>query len=192
MDRRVIKTREAIQQAYFSLLREEDGKKVTIAEIARRADIDRKTFYLHYVSVDDIVKDFSESRLDKVFSIMDEEAFLGTAFNIGRLFVAVNEEFGENVEFYRYMARSKNFDPLWEEMEVILNQKIVEIYAKILKTAKEEIEVYARFYSAAFVAVYRDWLKGNLDVSLEMLASLTERITLIGARRDRRERDAGF
>ena len=55
MDRRIAKTRKAIQNAYFSLLAE-DTTRITIAEIARRANIDRKTFYLHYESVDDIVK----------------------------------------------------------------------------------------------------------------------------------------
>ncbi len=47
-DRRVRKTKKAIQDAYFRLLEKKRTEKITVAEITREADIDRKTFYLHY------------------------------------------------------------------------------------------------------------------------------------------------
>ena len=48
-DRRVRKTKKAIQEAYFKLLEKKKTEKITVAEITREADIDRKTFYLHYL-----------------------------------------------------------------------------------------------------------------------------------------------
>ena len=51
MDRRVRKTHKAIMQAYFDLIRENKTTKVSVSDIARKADIDRKTFYLHFDSV---------------------------------------------------------------------------------------------------------------------------------------------
>ena len=49
MDRRVEKTRKSIREAYFDLLMRDGKRKITIAEIARNANIDRKTFYLLYL-----------------------------------------------------------------------------------------------------------------------------------------------
>jgi hypothetical protein len=46
MDRRVKKTKAAVQEAYFSLVMEKDTPKITITELTKQADIDRKTFYL--------------------------------------------------------------------------------------------------------------------------------------------------
>lgn len=46
-DRRVVRTRKAIREAFFKLMEDQDYHKITIASIAREADIDRKTFYLH-------------------------------------------------------------------------------------------------------------------------------------------------
>ena len=43
MDRRVRKTHKAIMQAYFDLIRENKTTKVSVSDIARKADIDRKT-----------------------------------------------------------------------------------------------------------------------------------------------------
>ena len=46
-DRRVLRTKKAIQNAYLDLLKKKGTEKITISDIAREADIDRKTFYLH-------------------------------------------------------------------------------------------------------------------------------------------------
>ena len=54
-DRRVAKTRSAIAEAFWALLGENEFAHVTISGIARTAAIDRKTFYLHYRSIDDLL-----------------------------------------------------------------------------------------------------------------------------------------
>ena len=47
MDRRITKTKEAIQNAFFQLIEENQTTKITITKIAKTANIDRKTFYTH-------------------------------------------------------------------------------------------------------------------------------------------------
>ena len=54
-DRRVARTKAAVHAAVLKLVQERAFDKVTVAAVAREADIDRKTFYLHYASVDDVV-----------------------------------------------------------------------------------------------------------------------------------------
>ncbi|WP_262314689.1 TetR/AcrR family transcriptional regulator [Lacticaseibacillus parakribbianus] len=48
MDRRVIKTRRAIENAYVALRRAAAPETITVAAVADLADIGRGTFYLHY------------------------------------------------------------------------------------------------------------------------------------------------
>lgn len=50
-DRRLIKTNDAIREVFLSLLAEKTIDKTTVAELCRRADIGRGTFYLHYVDI---------------------------------------------------------------------------------------------------------------------------------------------
>lgn len=54
-DRRVVRTRAAIDRAFRDLLATTPYEKITVSAIARRANINRKTFYLHYSSVDDLL-----------------------------------------------------------------------------------------------------------------------------------------
>ncbi|WP_392391644.1 TetR/AcrR family transcriptional regulator [Slackia piriformis] len=39
------------------MAQEKDYGKITISELAREADVDRKTFYLHYSSIEDMIDD---------------------------------------------------------------------------------------------------------------------------------------
>lgn len=48
-DRRSIKSQQAIRTAFLELLYEQGFDAITVKEITERADISRKTFYLHYV-----------------------------------------------------------------------------------------------------------------------------------------------
>ena len=48
IDRRRRYTLSVIQEAFFALLAEVGFAKMTVADICRRAEINRGTFYLHY------------------------------------------------------------------------------------------------------------------------------------------------
>lgn len=53
-DRRTLKTRRAICDALAELLTEKSLNKVTVQEIADKADVNRVTFYKHYLDVYDL------------------------------------------------------------------------------------------------------------------------------------------
>ena len=65
-DRRVVRPRKAIREAFFKLMENQDYHKITIASVAREADIDRKTFYLHYRSVSDLVDEVIRDEAQKI------------------------------------------------------------------------------------------------------------------------------
>ena len=65
-DRRVVRTRKAIRQAFLTLMQETEYQKITITGIAREADIDRKTFYLHYQSVEDLANEIVQDEADRI------------------------------------------------------------------------------------------------------------------------------
>lgn len=48
IDLRIRRTRSAIQDAFISLMREKEYAAITVTDISERADINRKTFYAHY------------------------------------------------------------------------------------------------------------------------------------------------
>jgi AcrR family transcriptional regulator len=54
-DLRSVRTVARIERAFIDLLQEKSFDQVKVSELARKADIDRQTFYLHYVDKYDLL-----------------------------------------------------------------------------------------------------------------------------------------
>ncbi len=65
------KTRTAIQNALLSIMSEKSIEKITISELASRADVNRKTFYNHYSCLQDVLQELDEMYLDMLFPIYE-------------------------------------------------------------------------------------------------------------------------
>lgn len=67
MDRRQRKTRNAIFEAFISLLSEQSYGNITVGQIVERADIGRATFYAHFETKEFLLKALCEELFDHVF-----------------------------------------------------------------------------------------------------------------------------
>ena len=66
MDIRVKKTKRAIQRAFIELLREKPIEKITVKEIAERAEINKTTFYAHYETLDALTDQMEQQTVQMV------------------------------------------------------------------------------------------------------------------------------
>ena len=62
-DLRIIKTKKAIKTAFLNLLKENKYHNITISAISETALINRKTFYAHYETKDELYADVIEDAL---------------------------------------------------------------------------------------------------------------------------------
>lgn len=54
MDRREIKTKRSIKNAFLKLRSKKEIEQITIRELAEEAEISKATFYLHYRDIYDL------------------------------------------------------------------------------------------------------------------------------------------
>ena len=73
IDRRVLKTRAAIKAALDKLVKEQGMDKLTVSALAREANIDRKTFYLHYDSIDALIDSAASDMVQDIISTIDPD-----------------------------------------------------------------------------------------------------------------------
>lgn len=72
MDRRQRKTREAIFKAFTELLAKKNFNQITVGEIITLADIGRATFYAHFETKDDLLKEFCRELFCHLFDTEHE------------------------------------------------------------------------------------------------------------------------
>ena len=65
-DRRMERTQTAVQEAFLELLQERDFEKISIRDITERANINRSTFYLHYLDKYDLLQQMILHKLNEI------------------------------------------------------------------------------------------------------------------------------
>ena len=63
-DGRVRYTKMRIRSAFYELLHEKSYDKITVTAICEKAEINRATFYKHYMNVEDLVDKLQEETIN--------------------------------------------------------------------------------------------------------------------------------
>ncbi|MFZ2588523.1 TetR/AcrR family transcriptional regulator [Paucilactobacillus nenjiangensis] len=122
MDRRVVKTKRGLQEALFELLDQKSLADISVTELCERADIGRRTFYLHYDNImeifDDYLQDFStqiESQLSH--QPVDAETLLGI----------FNQIFSDYQSQFQIICLNHRQDALVNKLESMLFATLAEV-----------------------------------------------------------------
>lgn len=172
LDRRVVKTRKAIRDALKSLVVSKGVKGVSISAIAREADIDRKTFYLHYESIDDLVESLIKEHLIEISDVIKQlpsEANLKEALKI--FFSKINTLIMENMDFYQYIAGNMPIDYTIKHLRDPLGEWILELNPALTAIDEKTLDRLLSFHVAGVVAMYDSWLQ-SCEGEIEEVSSL--------------------
>ena len=172
MDRRIVKTHEAIHKAYMELVIEKGSSQINISELARRANIDRKTFYLHYASPDDVLIEHVEKKFSMVASAMEEHHYFDDPFNAEKLIDLLDRFYKEEEELLLVVAGSDAYDDLWRKVHDILADKTIALYSPHVRISADEINLFYDFFSAGVIDVYRRWVRKEYNCDLHHLVEI--------------------
>ncbi len=183
MDRRIQKTKKAIKTAYMELLIEKNTAKITIAEISRKADIDRKTFYLHYESTESIIKEITEEKMNDFLVILEKNGFFERPYDTHIYFQSMNQLLEQDIEIFQHIVKHPDFNYFWQQIETVMVQTLTTHLSEIVNLNKEEITIYTIFLGAGINDVYTKWLKNEIPVSLDELGHIVNNVAYYGAQK---------
>lgn len=172
-DLRVIKTREAIHSAFKQMICDMDYDEITIKELTQRAQINRKTFYLHYGSLDDLLEELQQEIAENFISRKVSYASMNDIRGLIRLFF----EHAANMPLlHERLMCSGSYRPIWEK----INKRIMDYRRETNRGAfglnqYEENLVFA-YYGANSTILYRQWVEDGKKLSLEELIDIAEKL----------------
>ena len=177
-DRRVLRTRKAIMDAFSDLIAEQSIEKVSISALARKANIDRKTFYLHYSSINDLVNSFIRQHLERLLAVIKEHADESPVDQLHPLLQEANALFEENIPMWTHLADNLSTDQMIDIIADSLGPAIVNA-----GLAKEE-DMYRfedllalariRYALAGGLSLYTFWLKNGCREPVEAVSKIIE------------------
>lgn len=170
-DKRFIKNKKAIQKAYRDLIIEKGTAKLSVAEIAKRADINRMTFYLHYDVVEDIFDEFVDEMKQEIREAIAHES----TFSLDAFFRILNEMMYKEIDFFRYIAKHQNLSPFKEAFKSAISELIVvdvdDSYSRSQALILSDLSAVCVAYT------YLDWLSGLYgEVSLEEVIAMAKKV----------------
>ena len=121
-NRRVLRTKRNIRNAFLRLLAQKEMDKITIKEIAAEADVDRKTVYNYYTSVQGILEEL-ENELVQNFEKALSKMNFGSMEKGMMAFHTLTELIEENLEVYGLLMKLDGHSRLMSKIKIYLKEK---------------------------------------------------------------------
>ena len=187
LDRRIVRSRNAILSAFERLLMEKPLADITVSAIAREANVDRKTFYVHFGTVDGlldaIAEDVVEMIVDSVESTLaslggnPNERALGAAETFFR---TINEALCDNLMLNRQLIENIPLDDFMARLREPLERKITERNLLPHGLKDEMFDYYLAFLLSGIIGIYRTWALSDGSVPIERISEVANNLTLNG------------
>ena len=187
MDRRVVKTRKEIRKALLSLMEEKDFEVITILDITERANINRGTFYLHYIDKYDLLEKYEQELFEKLEHIaveyLKEDDTITEFFHkfhptIVHIFRCLQEE----RELLSILLKSRGIFAFQDRVK----NAFIYMFRNYTPSKVNEhlflypIEFIALFGSSTFISVIQYWLQSDMKQTPEQLAKMITDIIFKG------------
>lgn len=183
VDRRVLRTKKALFGAYERLLSDPDTGRITISSLTREAGVDRKTFYLHYSSLegmhDDMIVQLVSRIMDALLSPsgrVERLDYLGFLTDVNSFFknrtIRVCEEFNRLIEENPHVIKHLFSTSTMANLVGRFKELVVVDAMKTADISRERIEVCATFVAGSIVSCYHLWLTSDMKMTLPELSQM--------------------
>ena len=180
--RNAVRSKTMIRQAFLELLQEKPYEKITVTDIAQRADLNRSTFYAHYPDVQGLIEEIEEEIINRSMQLLSEVT-CQNIFQDPKIFLKILvQPVEENKKLYQLLVQS---DYAGRQL-----YRINEAFASYVLNSPEIPEnlrsskyfaVRINFFIGGIINTYCQWLTGELDCSLDDIAEDIARTIQISA-----------
>lgn len=173
-DLRVVKTRQIIKRAFVRLLADRPLSQITVTALAEEAMINRKTFYNHYASLDEVLADLEQDILDRLLSALRESN--NSCLEIVPVLRSLGDMIQENKEILIKIVRHSP-ERLQEGRLAEMLRRTMEVTLRSAGLRDPFTQrALSLFVVSGVLSLYSAWLETGCREPLERLVDAAQRL----------------
>ena len=176
-DLRVRKTKAAIRNAFKDMICEMEYDQITIKELAYRAQINRKTFYLHYKGIEDVLAELQEEIAD---NFIKRKVSYSNMKDIRHMIRVFFETLSHMPLLHERLLCCASYQSVWNQV----NQKIMHHRMETNRGAfgmeKYTENIIFAFYGSTSTLIYRQWVEDGKKLPLDELIDIATKLICDG------------
>jgi len=171
-DLRVIRTQRSIREAFIRLMAVTPYHKITVSALSAEAGINRRTFYLHYSSIEDVVNDAAEHLAEETADAFEKIDIFKNEAQIEKLFLLLDETIPGHKNIYESLIADGDSRFVVDTLHDRASKALIERYADDFTIPPEELELYLEYFVSGILSVYARWVKGGRAIPVERAAAV--------------------
>ncbi|MFT4144873.1 MAG: TetR/AcrR family transcriptional regulator [Mobilitalea sp.] len=157
MDRRQQKSQKIIIDAFFELLKEKDIEKISMNQIAEKANVNRGTIYLNFTDKYELLRKCIETYFVDLILLCQHK---NEALN-KNILISIFEYLAYNFDMVKILFKNENF----ATFSSCMSHEIVNMLKKYFNS-----EITIQFLTSAILGVLIWWIKNSMPCAPNVVA----------------------
>ncbi|MFH5811155.1 TetR/AcrR family transcriptional regulator [Companilactobacillus sp. FL22-1] len=180
VDRRVQKTNQALQKAFQELAQGQNYHDITVKALTEKAQINRKTFYLHYDSIDDFADMVAHEIAQRLFASIIETPLDQSLPVSGYIFDRFFDFFEKSRQFYTFLMTSNEYSFLARKVETEVSVQLAKEFNDKYEISRLDAYICANFICRNTLTLFRIYHQNSLDIDRSQFKNRLIRLNTTG------------
>lgn len=179
-DRRIIKTKKAIRNAFAELLSKMDIDEITITDIAETADINRKTFYSHYTGIYQLIDEIENEIISAFDDALRGVDFKNIRNNPYEIFKKLTTIINSDLDFYSHLMKTDFNTRLVSKIIQTLKLHVKKSFSDQITIDEKTLDLIIDYAASGMITVYQNWFNSGRTQSIEEISQSIRVMTFSG------------
>lgn len=150
-----------LKEAFMELLAEKPYESITVSNVARKADLNRGTFYAHFDNMDDLMRSVMSDTADTISEFLSKAVESGFLEDPLPVLAQVGAYLDQNRELTRKLVESRSVEPFVLALESRFREWVQQRIPA--RTAEEKLAcaMLTDYLAGGVLQTYRSWLVGE-------------------------------
>lgn len=176
-DLRVVKTIEAIKRSFSELICEKPYGRITVKELCERAQINKKTFYNYYETMDALVAEMQDEMSAGYLKRIAGLELPKDLSEVNRIFFEYSIEQGAA---YERITLDTSWEKVRNQMIQTVNDYSWQKSVSYQRLSSFEKTLLLSFIRGTTLAAYRKWVEDGKQMPIDEVLTILNRLQLGG------------